>query len=288
MDFEFEDLKELEMQKKPLDKGNQFNDKLVYLNSTLARQLHFSENEEKLFAMAISQLDFYDKNSDFSVEIRVKHVQKKLGLAEDNSLYTDLRKQYRNLKKKTTVDFDLGNEDHDWIVGDLIRTVRSNKRKGSITIKFEEELKPALQYCKIAFTRIPLDDTLSYKSRFAIILQRYLTSLYRTGKENAQIQWFDFTTEQLKTIFGLSEDDYCYKKGNNKGKFKRTEFEQRTIQLACDEINLKSACMRIPKWEKERARGVIYYRISVMIATKIKKEPPVIDTDFEEEQLSLF
>lgn len=46
--------------------------------------------------------------------------------------------------------------------------------------------------------------------------------------------------------------------------------------------------MRIVDWEKERARGVIYYRIAVMIATKIKKEPPVIDADIEEEQLSLF
>lgn len=287
MEYIFEDFELFENEKKPLDKGNQFNDKLVYINSTLARQLHFSENEEKLFAMAISQLDFYDKNCNFSVEIRVKDVQEKLGLAEDNSLYTDLRKQYRNLKKKTTVDFDLGNEEHDWIIGDLIRTVRSNKRKGSIIVTFEEELKPALQYCKIAFTRIPLDDTLSYKSRYAIILQRYLTSLYRTGKENAQIQWFDFTTEQLKTIFGLGKDDYCYKKGKNKGKFDRPSFEKKTLKIACDEINSKSACMRIVDWEKERARGVIYYRIAVMIATKIKKDPPVIDAEIEE-QLSLF
>lgn len=284
MEYIFEDFELFENEKKPLDKGNQFNDKLVYINSTLARQLHFSENEEKLFAMAISQLDFYDKNCNFSVEIRVKDVKEKLGLAEDNSLYTDLRKQYRSLKKKTTVDFDLGNEEHDWIIGDLIRTVRSNKRKGSIIVTFEEELKPALQYCKIAFTRIPLDDTLSYKSRYAIILQRYLTSLYRTGKENAQIQWFDFTTEQLKTIFGLTKDDYVKKDG----KFDRWNFEKKTLQIACDEINSKSACMRIVEWEKERARGVIYYRIAVMIATKIKKEPPVIDTDIEEEQLSLF
>lgn len=45
--------------------------------------------------------------------------------------------------------------------------------------------------------------------------------------------------------------------------------------------------MRIVDWEKERARGVIYYRIAVMIATKIKKDPPVIDAEIEE-QLSLF
>ena len=85
----------------------------------------------------------------------------------------------------------------------------------------------------------------------------------------------------------MGKDDYCYKKGKNKGKFDRPSFEKKTLKIACDEINSKSACMRIVDWEKERARGVIYYRIAVMIATKIKKEPPVIDAEIEE-QLSLF
>lgn len=289
MDFIFDDFDKYEMQKKPLNKGNQFDNQLVRMGSTLARQLHFSDSEEKLFALAISQVDFFAENEQISVEIRVKDVQEKLGLAPDEAFYTNLRKQYRNLAKKSYVEFDLNNEDNDFCDGFLLTGIHSNKRKGSLTVDFNNRFKKSLQYCKLAYTRVPLDDTLAYKSRFAIILQRYLTTLYRTGKENAQIQWFDFTTEQLKRIFGLSKDDYCYKNGKNKGKFKRTEFEKRTLQVACDEINQKSSCMRIPKWGKERARGVIYYRISVMIATKIKKEPPVIDAAIiDEEQLSLF
>lgn len=106
--------------------------------------------------------------------------------------------------KKSYVEFDLGNEDDDFCDGFLLTGIHSNKRKGSLTIDFNSRFKKSLQYCKLAYTRVPLDDTLAYKSRYAIILQRYLTSLYRTGKENTQIQWFDFTTEQLKTIFGLS------------------------------------------------------------------------------------
>lgn len=105
--------------------------------------------------------------------------------------------------KKSYVEFDLGNEDDDFCDGFLLTGIHSNKRKGSLTIDFNSRFKKSLQYCKLAYTRGPLDDTLAYKSRYAIILQRYLTSLYRTGKENTQIQWFDFTTEQLKTIFGF-------------------------------------------------------------------------------------
>lgn len=276
MEFVFEDFSFLENEKKALNKANPFDNQLVRMGSTLARQLHFSENEEKLFALAISQVDFFAENEYISVEIRVKDIQKKLNLAEDGAFYTNLRKQYRSLAKKSYVEFNLGNEDNDFCDGFLLTSIRSNKRKGSLTIDFNSRFKKSLQYCKLAYTRVPLDDTLAYISKFAIILQRYLTSIYRVGKGYAQIQTFDFTTKQLKEIFGLAESDYCYKTGKNKGKFKRTEFESRTLATACNEINLKSACMRV-EWIKERSRGVIYYRISCMIATKIKDDPPVID-----------
>lgn len=276
MNYEFEDFSVFENKKNPLSKGNQFDNQLVRIGSTMARQLHFSESEEKLFALAISQVDFFAENEQISVEIRVKDVQEKLNLEEDGAFYTNLRKQYRNLAKKSYVEFDLGNEDNDFCDGFLLTGIHSNKRKGSLTIDFNSRFKKSLQYCKLAYTRVPLDDTVAYISKYAIILQRYLTSLYRVGNEYAQIQTFDFTTSQLKTVFGLSKEDYCYKKGKSKGKFDRPSFERKTLQIACDEINLKSVCMRI-EWEKERYRGVIYYRISCMIATKIKEDPPVIN-----------
>lgn len=284
MEFEFEEFDKLECDEKPLFKGNQFDNQLVRMGSSLARQLHFSENEEKLFAMAISQVDFFAKNEHIFVEIRVKDVQEKLKLANDGAFYTNLRKQYKSLAKKSYIEFELGNEDNDFCDGFLLTSIRSNKRKGSITIDFNSRFKKSLQYCKLAYTRIPLDDTLSYKSRFAIILQRYLTSLYRVDKDCSQVQIFNFTTEQLKKVFGLSKEDYCYKTGKNKGKFDRPNFEKKTIKVACDEINNKSQCMRI-EWRKERARGVIYYLISCMIATKIKKSPPVLDA--AEEQMTI-
>ena len=53
MDFIFDDYDELESKKKPLDKGNQFDNQLIRMGSALSRQLHFSDSEEKLFALAI-------------------------------------------------------------------------------------------------------------------------------------------------------------------------------------------------------------------------------------------
>ncbi len=38
------------------------------------------------------------------------------------------------------------------------------------------------------------------------------------------------------------------------------------------------------EWEKERVRGVIYYRISCAIATKIKKRPAPVKNNWEEQE----
>ena len=75
MDFIFDDFDELESKKKPMNKGNQFDNQLIRMGSALAKQLHFSDSEEKLFALAISQVDFFAQNEQISVEIRVKDVQ---------------------------------------------------------------------------------------------------------------------------------------------------------------------------------------------------------------------
>lgn len=264
-----------EIDKKP---SNQFDNQLVYMNNALAKQLRFENiQQEQLFAMALSQLDFYaTESTDFEVIIGVKDVQEKLGLAPDEDFYSELRKRYKKVMRRTEVEFDLGNEDHDWIIGNLISSVRSNKRKGTLTVEFNGKFKKALQFCKAQYMKIPLDEIVEYGSQYPLKLQRHLTMMYKVGKEYARVQNFIFSTKQLKELFGLSETDYCYKNGKNKGKFKRTEFEKRTIITAVNEINEKSQVMAV-EWKKERWRGDIYYRFYVTIATKIKRTPPVLD-----------
>lgn len=264
-----------EIDKKP---SNQFDNQLVYMNNVLAKQLRFETiQQEQLFAMALSQLDFYaTESTDFEVIIGVKDVQEKLGLAPDEDFYSELRKRYKKVMRRTEVEFDLGNEDHDWIIGNLISSVRSNKRKGTLIVEFNGKFKKALQFCKVQYMKIPLDEIVEYGSQYPLKLQRHLTMMYKVGKEYARVQNFIFSTKQLKELFGLSETDYCYKTGKNKGKFKRPLFEEKTIKRAVDEINKKSQVMAV-EWKKERWRGDIYYRFYVSIATKIKRTPPVLD-----------
>lgn len=262
-----------EPDKKP---SNQFDNQLVYMNNALAKQLKFENIEqEQLFALALSQLDFYATESDdFKVVLVVKDIQEKLRLAPAEAFYSEIRERYKRLMKRTEVDFDLG--DNDWIIGNLIRYVRKNERKGTITVAFEKEFKNALKFCKAQYMKIPLDEIVEYGSQYPLKLQRHLTMMYKVGKEYARVQNFIFSTKQLKELFGLSETDYCYKTGKNKGKFKRPLFEEKTIKRAVDEINEKSQVMAVD-WKKERWRGDIYYRFYVSIATKIKRTPPLLD-----------
>lgn len=260
--------------------SNPFDNKLVYMASVLAKQLKLEEYDDKIFAMALSQLDFYKTGDDFSVELSVLDVAEKLENKPDESFYTNLRKRYRALIKKTVVSFDLPNG--DFLDGALIETIHSTKRTGKIKIIFNDKFKPALQYCKIAYTKIPLDDCLAYKSKYASILQRYLTAIYRTDKNSNLIQTFDFSTKQLKEVFGLGEKEYCKKNG----KFDRYNFEKKTIDAACTEINEKSQVMQV-SWKKAEKKRPVVYLINCTIATKIKKKPPVVETKVEEEQMSI-
>lgn len=273
IEWEYHNFNKLESEKDELVQKNQFNNQLVYMASSLARQLKFSENEEKLFAMAVSQLDFFSNDEDFCVDLMVKDMQEKFETSSASD-YSDFRDQLSRLMDKSKVRFYLGNEENDILEGRLIRSVRTINKRGAIRVRFDDEFIPALHYCKVAYTRIPLDDTLAYKSRYAIILQRYLTTLYRTGKENSLVQTFEFSTKQLKDMFGLEKDDYCKKDG----KFDRYNFEKKTLNLACDEINEKSQVMQV-EWKKEKNKGILYYYLSCKIATKIKRIPKPIDIE---------
>ena len=154
-----------EIDKKP---SNQFDNQLVYMNNVLAKQLRFETiQQEQLFAMALSQLDFYaTESTDFEVIIGVKDEQEKLGLAPDEDFYSELRKRYKKVMRRTEVEFDLGNEDHDWIIGNLISSVRSNKRKGTLIVEFNGKFKKALQFCKVQYMKIPLDEIVEYGSQY--------------------------------------------------------------------------------------------------------------------------
>ena len=61
-----------------------------------------------------------------------------------------------------------------------------------------------------------------------------------------------FTTKELKTIFGLSKEDYV-----SGGRFDRYNFERKTINVAIKDINEKSKCIQNLRYEKRKRNGRI-------------------------------
>lgn len=81
------------------------------------------------------------------------------------------------------------------------------------------------------YTIIELERAKRFKSRFSYTLYMNLLSWVNNDDLNESYRFY--TTKQLKEMFGLSKEDYCKKDG----KFNRTEFEKKTIEVAIKEIN---------------------------------------------------
>lgn len=59
-----------------------------------------------------------------------------------------------------------------------------------------------------------------------------------------------FTTKELKTLFGLTKDDYM-----SGSRFDRYNFEKYTINVAVKDINEKSKCIQNLRYEKRKKNG---------------------------------
>ena len=76
---------------------------------------------------------------------------------------------------------------------------------------------------------------------------------------NVDFVGIDYSTRQLKDMFGLSKESYM----NRDGFFNRADFERYTINKAIKELNEKCRCINNLKYEKVKKNGrVQYYKFS--------------------------
>ena len=91
---------------------------------------------------------------------------------------------------------------------------------------------PYLEQLVKEYTKLQLDSILKLKSKYSLTVYKFLCSW---NDENKKTNRRYITTKELKELFGLSIDDYVYN-----GKFRRFEFETKTVNIALREINEKS------------------------------------------------
>ena len=174
--------------------------------------------------------------------------------------------------KSSLIEFENGD---NWETGFLITKTRSTRKK--IYVKFEKDYLPLLVELSRNYTKLLNDDVTSFNSKFSMMLYQNLMRL------NCYSNKIEFTTKQLKDMFGLSDDDYVYN-----GKFNRALFEKKTVDLAVKEINSKSKCIRNLEYNKAyKGRQVACYVFNYKYFDP-EKEKNVTDSNIDENQMTIF
>lgn len=263
-----------ELKYKEKEPRSQFDDRLVAMDNNLARrQVKWSVFERKLFYLTISQLQFTTFNNPTKVILKKKDIYKKLGMTGTTYTGGYLREQFKQMRLKSEVSWeDETDPDEIWEDGFLI--VHTKATKHEIYVTLNEAFLPLLENLSERYTMLLLDDLVSFDSKHTMVLYQNLRRIYHT-----KYLWNekDFSTKQLKDMFGLSEKDYTKKDG----KFNRTMFEQQCVQRAVDEINEKSDMMKIEKWWKVKQDGKVHRYVFRYACKHKQSEERMILPQFE-------
>ena len=219
---------------------NDLHNQIIAMDNELAKQAtNFTIEEQRLFYITLASIKPNQKSS--IIEIDKKAVLDMLGFNSQNQ-YSRLRPMFTKMIKKSLI---LSGDDEIWNDGFLFYKCRTTKKK--IYIYVDDEYIPLLIKLQPGFTRLLSDDAISFNSKFSMILYQQLMRLNNKGDFGV-----GFTTKELKTLFGLSKDDYV-----TKGHFDRSVFERRTINVAVKDINDKSKCIQNLRYEKRKRNGRI-------------------------------
>lgn len=218
---------------------NDLHNQIISMDNELAKQAtNFTVEEQRLFYITLASIRPNQKSN--IVEIDKKAVLDMLGFKSQNQ-YSRLRSMFTKMIKKSLI---LSGDDEIWNDGFLFYKCRTTKKK--IYIYVDDEYIPLLIELQPGFTRLLSDDAISFNSKYSMILYQQLMRLNNKGNFGV-----GFTTKELKTIFGLSKEDYVKKDGH----FNRTTFENRTIDIAIKDINEKSKCIQNLRYEKRKKNG---------------------------------
>lgn len=219
---------------------NDLHNQIIAMDNELAKQAtNFTIEEQRLFYITLASIKPNQKSS--IIEIDKKAVLDMLGFNSQNQ-YSRLRPMFTKMIKKSLI---LSGDDEIWNDGFLFYKCRTTKKK--IYIYVDDEYIPLLIKLQPGFTILLSDDAISFNSKFSMILYQQLMRLNNKGDFGV-----GFTTKELKTIFGLSKEDYV-----SGGRFDRYNFERKTINVAIKDINEKSKCIQNLRYEKRKRNGRI-------------------------------
>lgn len=147
-------------------------------------RFNLSTQQQKIVLFIISQIERED--NEFKLyEFKITEFCKMCGIEPQGDNYSFLKEQIKNICDKSLYISDENGIEtlYRWIDKPFF-----DKRKGTIQIKLDEQMKPYLLQLKEKFTEYELIYTLNFKSKYSIRLYEYLKSIhFEKLKEYSQV-----------------------------------------------------------------------------------------------------
>lgn len=232
---------------------NTLENQVIAMSNTLAKKsTHFTITQQKLFYVSIASLK-NGLNENNEVEINKQELFNFLGIENETGRYTRIKKEFSQLRDNSKIEFDT---EDGFVSGSVIRMVRLSKN--TFYVMFDSYYLPLVYELKDKFVRFLNDDLIGLKSKYSMMLYQNLMK-DKWKMSNVDFMGIDYSTKQLKDMFGLPKEAYMATSGN----FNRTLFEKKTINKAIEELNNKCKCIKNLKYEKVKKNGrVQYYKFS--------------------------
>ena len=257
--------------------SNSLKNQVIAMSNILAeKSTRFSVMQQKLFYVCIASLK-HGINTRNEVEINKQELFNCLGIEKETGRYTRIKGEFEQLAHNSFVEFDTTD---GFSQGFLIYNIRLSKN--TFFVKFNDYYLPLVQELANNYVRLLDDDVISFSSKFSMMLYQNLMK-DKWKLTNVDHLGIDYSTKQLKMMFGLSKSDYMRKNDS----FNRSEFEKKTINKAVDEINKKSKCIKNLTYRKVKKGSRIQYYLFTY--NYIDPQKVVEDTrdEFRWEQLTI-
>ncbi len=181
-------------------------------NKIVEARYKLSLLEQKFILMMV----FLINPKDFKYySFKIKEVADFLGIPNKNA-YRDLKKIIIQLNKKTLI---IKNDDDREQISSWVASAEYFKNEGIVEFEFSEKLKPYLLQLKEEFTSFRMSFIIQLKSSYSIRFYELLKQYEKIGKRT-------FSLENLKTMLGITENEYLL----------FANFNQRVIKIAQKEL----------------------------------------------------
>jgi len=172
---------------------------VVQSNRLIEARYRLTIEEQKIIKILISQIQRDD--TDFQVyTFHVKELGEMLGITHKQQ-YAVLNRVTDRLLTRILKFYNP--ETKELLKTTWLSSARYKEKQGTISFRFDPELKPLLLQLKSYFTQYTLEQVMQFKGQYAIRFFEFRKSFLGKGKNEVV-----FSLKELWEILGLEEDEY--------------------------------------------------------------------------------